>query len=117
MPYLSRFRLMPTGTEVHAGQHERELGRERWEFNMTDKDQEFIRQAIDASKNCRLEPGKPTPKVGAVVARDGTALAIAWRGRVILSVALAGAVSRPSMANNLPSARRMRIKQPPPRPE
>jgi pyrimidine deaminase RibD-like protein/NTP pyrophosphatase (non-canonical NTP hydrolase) len=47
---------------------------------MTEKDHEFIRQAIEASKYCPDEPGKPTPKVGAVVVRDGAALAVAWRG-------------------------------------
>jgi pyrimidine deaminase RibD-like protein/NTP pyrophosphatase (non-canonical NTP hydrolase) len=48
---------------------------------MTDQDREFMKQAIEASKNCRPEPGKPTPKVGAVVVKDGTVLAVAWRGQ------------------------------------
>src|SRR5712692_6645083 len=48
---------------------------------MTDQDRECIRKAIDASKNAPAEAGKPTPKVGAVVARDGAILAVAWRGQ------------------------------------
>ncbi len=48
---------------------------------MTDQDREFIRQAIEASKNCQTELGKPTPKVGAVVVKAGTQLAVAWRGQ------------------------------------
>jgi pyrimidine deaminase RibD-like protein/NTP pyrophosphatase (non-canonical NTP hydrolase) len=48
---------------------------------MTDQDREFMRKAIEASKNCKPEPGKPTPKVGAVVVKDGNVLAVAWRGQ------------------------------------
>jgi pyrimidine deaminase RibD-like protein len=48
---------------------------------MTDQDRECIRKAIDASKNSPAEAGKPTPKVGAVVAKDGATLAVTWRGQ------------------------------------
>lgn len=47
---------------------------------MADKDLEFIRQAIEASKKCQPAVGKPTPMVGAVVVREGQILAVAWRG-------------------------------------
>jgi pyrimidine deaminase RibD-like protein/NTP pyrophosphatase (non-canonical NTP hydrolase) len=49
---------------------------------MNDSDREFIRKAIDASKQCAPEPGKPTPKVGAVVVKDGKILAVAFRGQM-----------------------------------
>ncbi len=48
---------------------------------MTDQDRKFMKEAIDASKNCQPEPGKPTPKVGAVVVKDGKMLAVARRGQ------------------------------------
>lgn len=48
---------------------------------MTDQDRQFIRQAIDASKQSPVEPDKPTPKVGAVIVKDGTVLAVTWRGQ------------------------------------
>lgn len=48
---------------------------------MTNDDREFMRQAIEASRNSRPEPGKPTPKVGAVVVKDDKVLAVAWRGK------------------------------------
>lgn len=39
-----------------------------------------MRLAIDASKRCKSEDGKVSPKVGVVVVKDGQLLAVAYRG-------------------------------------
>jgi pyrimidine deaminase RibD-like protein len=39
-------------------------------------------RAIDLARKCRSEPGKISPKVGAVIARDGRALGEAFRGEL-----------------------------------
>jgi pyrimidine deaminase RibD-like protein len=39
-------------------------------------------RAIDLARKCRSEPGKISPKVGAVIARDGKALGEAFRGEL-----------------------------------
>ena len=47
----------------------------------TPSDADFMRIAFELSRNCLDEKNdKPSPKVGAVVVRDGTLLAKAWRG-------------------------------------
>jgi pyrimidine deaminase RibD-like protein/NTP pyrophosphatase (non-canonical NTP hydrolase) len=48
---------------------------------MTQQDRDFIKQAIEASKNCKAESGKVTPKVGVVVVKNGEKIDIAWRGQ------------------------------------
>jgi pyrimidine deaminase RibD-like protein/NTP pyrophosphatase (non-canonical NTP hydrolase) len=48
---------------------------------MTEQDREFICEAIAASRNCVSEPGKTSPKVGAVVVRSGHPPTTAWRGQ------------------------------------
>ncbi len=49
---------------------------------MNETDREFMRRAIEASRNCPSEAGKPTPLVGAVVVKDAKLLAAAWRGEM-----------------------------------
>lgn len=44
------------------------------------QDRDFIRQAIAAAQRCVSEPGRTSPKVGAVVVKDGGALATVFRG-------------------------------------
>jgi pyrimidine deaminase RibD-like protein/NTP pyrophosphatase (non-canonical NTP hydrolase) len=51
-------------------------------MSMEEDDRHFILQAIEASRNCKSEKGKPTPLVGAVVVKNGNVLATAWRGEM-----------------------------------
>jgi pyrimidine deaminase RibD-like protein len=43
-------------------------------------DRELMLKTIELSRKCRSEPGKVSPKVGAVVARDGVLIGEAYRG-------------------------------------
>jgi pyrimidine deaminase RibD-like protein len=45
-------------------------------------DRQFMLRAIDLAQRCRSEPGKISPKVGAVMARNGRALGEAFRGEL-----------------------------------
>jgi len=47
-------------------------------------DRQLMLRAIDLVRKCRSEPGKISPKVGAVIARDGRALGQAFRGELAL---------------------------------
>ncbi len=43
-------------------------------------DRQLMLRAIDLARKCRSEPGKISPKVGVIIARDGKALGEAFRG-------------------------------------
>ncbi len=45
-------------------------------------DRQLMLRAIDLARKCKSEPGKISPKVGAVIARDGRALGQAFRGEL-----------------------------------
>ena len=45
-------------------------------------DRRLMLMAIALARKCRSEPGKISPKVGAVIARDGRALGKAFRGEL-----------------------------------
>lgn len=45
-------------------------------------DRDLMLQAIDLARKCRSEDGKVSPKVGAIVARDGLVLGHAYRGEI-----------------------------------
>ena len=45
-------------------------------------DRELMLQAIDLALKCKNEPGKISPKVGAIVARNGVILSGAFRGEL-----------------------------------
>src|SRR4051812_25514351 len=43
-------------------------------------DRRFMVMAIDLARKCKSEPGKVSPKVGAVIVRNGKAMGRAFRG-------------------------------------
>lgn len=45
-------------------------------------DRELLQRAIDLSRACTSEPGKPSPKVGVVIARDGEIIGEGYRGEL-----------------------------------
>jgi pyrimidine deaminase RibD-like protein len=45
-------------------------------------DRELMLKVIEISRKCKSEPGKISPKVGAIIARDGIILGEAYRGEV-----------------------------------
>ena len=45
-------------------------------------DRDLMLRAIDLARKCKIEPGKISPKVGAVVARDGVVIGEAFRGEL-----------------------------------
>src|SRR4029453_3017255 len=45
-------------------------------------DRELMMLAIELARKCKSEEGKVSPKVGAVVARDGVVLGVAFGGDV-----------------------------------
>jgi len=45
-------------------------------------DRQLMLRAIDLARKCKSEPGKISPKVGAVIARDGIILGEAFRGEL-----------------------------------
>jgi pyrimidine deaminase RibD-like protein/NTP pyrophosphatase (non-canonical NTP hydrolase) len=51
---------------------------------MTSKadDRRYMKQAIEAAQRCISEPGKTSPKVGAVVVKNGEVLAASFRGEL-----------------------------------
>ncbi len=50
------------------------------QFPLTQEDLQWMRHAVDLGKQSPSEPGKITPKVGAVIVRDGQLLVEAFRG-------------------------------------
>ncbi|MCH8263206.1 MAG: hypothetical protein IIA77_09245 [Proteobacteria bacterium] len=45
-------------------------------------DRDLMLRAIELARNCRSEPGRISPKVGAVIARDGIVIDEAFRGEI-----------------------------------
>src|SRR3954451_20518654 len=45
-------------------------------------DRELMKRAIALARQCKSEPGKVSPKVGAVVAREGVVIGEAFRGEL-----------------------------------
>ncbi len=41
-----------------------------------------MQRAIELARKCRSEPGKISPKVGAVIAREGSIIGEAFRGEI-----------------------------------
>ena len=48
----------------------------------TSTDRHFMERAIELSRRCRSETGKVSPKVGAVIVRDGKIIGEAYRGQI-----------------------------------
>ncbi len=46
-------------------------------------DRDLMLQAIALARKCKSEPGKISPKVGAVIARDGQVIGEAYRGEIV----------------------------------
>jgi pyrimidine deaminase RibD-like protein len=47
-------------------------------------DRQLMLRAIELARRCRSEPGRISPKVGAIIARDGKVLGEAFRGQRVL---------------------------------
>ena len=57
------------------------LDRGQKQTGVTEQERTFIEQAILAAQECVSEPGRHSPRVGAVVAKQGKVLAVAHRGQ------------------------------------
>ena len=62
-------------TETHKSEHTDTA-------NSTSADRNFMKRAIELSRRCRSEPGKVSPKVGAVIVRDENIIGEAYRGQI-----------------------------------
>lgn len=82
LPGETSFRLTKDGFAAAEPQQSRTLKIPSQQKSGKFSDRDLMLRAIELSRNCKSESGKISPKVGAVIARDGVVIGEAFRGEI-----------------------------------